>query len=440
MATARSLALRALVALERGRSERLKPELDGHGLEGRDLAFAYELSHGVLRRQRLLDHVLTGFAHRGLPKDPQLKVALRMGVHQLLFVAGMPAHAAVNETVALVKSNRGFANAMLRHVAAAVASRPADDAKPTTELALAPERTFVCPNALPDDEVARLAIVHSLPDWLVQRFHAEHGVDGVRRIAAAASATPGIFLRCSRDVTRATLQEELAAADVQTEPCEHERLLRWTGGDSPFGTAPFRVGRFVVQDPTALAAAEAVPVEAGDTVIDLCAAPGTKTTWLGEQVGDGGRVFAFDPDAPRRARIVDNAERLRLEQIVTVVDDVAALPHDADAVLADVPCSNSGVLGRRVEARRRLTPETFTELAELQRQLLRQALAATRPGGHVVYSTCSIDRDENAAVVAAVLAEDGAPPSELLREHVTLPLAGQHDGGYFAVLRRREVR
>jgi len=118
--SARALALNALVALERGRSERLRSELEGRGVEGRDLAFAFELSHGVIRRERLLDHILLGFALRGLPKDPQQRVAMRLGAYQLLFVPGMKAHAAVHETVGLVvHSNRGFANAILRRVARA---------------------------------------------------------------------------------------------------------------------------------------------------------------------------------------------------------------------------------------------------------------------------------------------------------------------------------
>jgi 16S rRNA (cytosine967-C5)-methyltransferase len=433
LVSARGLALHALVALHKGRRDRLRSELEGRGLEGRDLAFAFELAHGVVRRERLLDHVLQGFAHRGLPKDPPLRIALRLGVYQLLFVPGMPSHAAVHETVELVRQNKGFANAMLRHVAGAVRDVAADPSRPRRELALAPERSFELPRMLPKDEVERLAVVHSLPDWLALRFGEQHGLDGLRRIAAAASATPGIYLRAGVDVSLETLRAELEAHEVEVEPTGHARLLRWSGGASPFGTPPFRVGRFVVQDPTAVAAAAAVPCRAGDTVIDLCAAPGTKTTFLAERVGPGGKVLAYDPDQKRRARITDNVERLRLEQVVEVVADAGPL-QPADCVLADVPCSNSGVLGRRVEVRGRLTPETFDELPRLQREILEHAIGLTRPGGHVVYSTCSIDREENEAVVTA--AQQDHEGLELVDSQLTLPQAGAHDGGYFAVLRR----
>ena len=436
MSTARGAAMQALVALSRGRADRLREALNTRNLEPRDQAFAFELAHGVVRRERLLDHVITGIVHRGLPKDPQLLIVLRLGAYQLLFVPGMPAHAAVHATVELVKGNRGFANAILRRLADAVLDRAADPAAVTTELPLGPHRALQLPAPLPGELDQRLAIVHSLPDFLLQRFRAQCGDDGLRAIAAAASATPGVFLRASAGVVPAELAAELARADVATAPTAQARLLQWTGGGSPFATIAFREGRFVVQDPTALAAADAVPCGPGDTVVDLCAAPGTKTTALAERVRPGGRVIAYDPDSLRRLRIVDNVTRLRLEDVVTVVADPVHLPP-ADAVLADVPCSNTGVLGRRVEVRSRLLPETFVELAELQRKLLRQAIALCKPGGTVVYSTCSIDREENDDVVAAVLADPATPPCERLGSRLTLPTAGVADGGFHATLRRR---
>ncbi|MFO1076626.1 MAG: transcription antitermination factor NusB [Planctomycetota bacterium] len=435
MVSARAAALHALVALDKGRSDRLRDGLDALAIERRELPLAYELAHGVVRRQRLLDHVVHGLAHRGIPKDPVLLTALRLGVYQMLFVAGMPAHAAVHETVALVRSNKGFVNAVLRRLAQFVDLRPADPLRAREELALGPTRTLQLPQPLPDDEHERLAIVHSLPTWLCERFGKEHGADGLRRIAAAASAVPPVFLRLSPGVDAALLRDALAAVRVTTVVSPDARFLRWTDGESPFATAAFAAGRFVVQDPTAFAAAAAVPCRPGDTVVDLCAAPGTKTTWLAPQVRPGGTVFAFDSDAVRRRRIDQNIERLSLQDAARVVDGVADLPP-ADAVLADVPCSNSGVLGRRVEVRRRITPETFARMAVVQRDLLRQALGLAKPGGHVVYSTCSIDREENENVLAAVLARADGPPAEVLRSELSLPLAGEHDGGFFAVIRR----
>jgi 16S rRNA (cytosine967-C5)-methyltransferase len=434
MVTARAAALQALVALDRGHAERIRDVLDAAGLAGREQALAYELAHGVLRRERLLDHVLLAFAHRGLPKDATQRAVLRLGAYQLLFASGMPVHAAVHETVDLVRSNKGFTNAMLRRLADCLEARPADPARPTLELALSPSRCLRLPTPLPDNESERLGIVHSLPFFLLQRWSKDLDLEGLRRVAAAASSVPGVFLRavgCQRD----ELQAELAAAGVITHPAAHPGLLRWTDGPSPFGTASFRAGRFLVQDGTALSAAEAVPCGPGDLVLDLCAAPGTKTTLLAERVRPGGKVYAYDLDPARRQRIRSGLERLKLGDAVQVVETTADLPL-FDAVLVDVPCSNTGVLGRRVEVRRRLTGGTFGRMVSEQRSLLVQALSRCRPGGAVVYSTCSIDREENEHLVRTVLESASTPPATLAAEHRTLPLAGEHDGGYWALLRR----
>ena len=435
MVTARAAALQALVDLDRGREDRLRAALDAAGLQGRDRGLANELAHGVLRRERLLDHVLEGLAARGLPRDPRLRLVLRLGAYQLLFVGGMPAHAAVNETVQLVRGNRGFANAMLRQIARRIELRAADPAAVTTELPLSPTRTLLLPAPLPEDLGERLAIEHSLPDFLVLRWRRQFGDEALPGIAAATSAVPGVYLRVAATVSRDALFAALAAEGVTTERVHHDRLLRWTGGESPFGTKAYEQGWFAVQDPTALAAAEAVPCVPGDRVIDLCAAPGTKTGVLAERVRPGGTVFAADPDDRRRERIAENVARLGLRDEVKIVPD-ADLPGDVDAVLADVPCSNSGVLARRVEVRRRLQPSTFADLAALQGRILERAASLVRPGGHVVYSTCSIDREENEANVAAFLAGEAGRYFALLSQATTLPQAGLCDGGFVAVLRR----
>ncbi len=434
MVTARSAALHALIALERGETERLRDALGEAKLVGREQAFAFELAHGVVRRERFLDHILLAFAHRGLPKDAPQKCVLRLGAYQLLFMPGMPAHAAVHETVDLVRSNKGFANAMLRRVADCVEPRSASLERPTDEYALSPTRCLMLPTPLPAGETERLSIVHSLPYFLLQRWAKDFGADGLRQVAEAASAIPGVFLRAVGS-DREALAAELTADGVVCELADHARLLRWTDGNSPFGTKAFHAGRFVVQDPTALAAAEAVPCGPGSVVVDLCAAPGTKTSLLAERVRPGGMVYANDPDLERRPLITQNAIRLGLQDCVRVVGSPSELPI-THAVLADVPCSNTGVLGRRVEVRRRLTGGTIPRLVQVQKQLLTQAIGFCKPGGTVVYSTCSIDREENDGVVDAVLAIAGTPRCEVLERQLTLPLAGKHDGGFYAVLRR----
>ena len=432
--SARAAAWRALLALEKRRGQRLRDALDEFGLRGREQALAYELAHGVVRREKLLDHVLGGLARRGMPKDPALRCALRLGAYQLLFTDGMPAYSAVNETVSLIQRSKGFANALLRRIAERVVSD--GESLPAGErLPLGRSRWLRLPQPLPTDEADRFAVLYSLPRFLIERWLREFGSEAVERIGLAASTVPPVTLRVTPGVDLAALQERLSAEGVNTEPGDADGFLRWVGGERPFDTAPFRAGSFVAQDPTAFAAAAALPCGPGDSVVDLCAAPGTKTTWLASKVRPGGMVSAFDPDATRRKRIDENIARLELGDVARVVSEVEEL-EPARAVLADVPCSNTGVLGRRVEVRRRLTEATFARMAVLQRTLLEQALQLVEPGGHAVYSTCSIDREENEGVVEGVLA-DRVGDFEVARSECTLPLAGAHAGGFFAVIRRR---
>jgi len=440
---ARTAALRALIALENGRSERLREALDDARPSAREQALAYELAHGVVRRERLLDYVLSGLAHRGLPRDHSMMCALRLGAYQLMFADGVPAHSAVDETVALVRNNKGFANAILRRLAERVEDRALRamnvDASSREELALGPKRVLKLPTPLPEDRCERLAIVHSLPTFLVERWQSQHGDIALEQITEAATAIPSVWLRAVSDDTD-KLRDQLARANVVTAADGPPGFLRWTDGSSPFGTAAFAAGKFLAQDPTAFDAVNAVPAAPGNTVIDFCAAPGTKTMWLATKVRPGGTVIAYDSDAGRRGRIVENIARMQVEDVVQIAEQAEDLPV-ADAVLVDAPCSNSGVMGRRVEVRRRIGTETFGSLAKVQRDLLRQVLRLVRPGGHLVYSTCSIDGEENDEVVAAVLADPEAAGFTLQRSQLTLPRAsgvdhGGYDGGFFAVIAR----
>jgi 16S rRNA (cytosine967-C5)-methyltransferase len=420
MSGARRAAARALRALEQGRVTRLAPALRLDRLPARERDLALELARGVERMRLTLDFVLGQFVTRNLPEDAGTRTALRLGAYQLLFLDRVPAHAAVDESVALAGRDRAFVNAVLRRLAAVVAGRPPGA-----------ERIPGLPDAA-GEPARRLALAHGLPEFLVQRWVAAHGVERAAQIAEASATAGAVTLRATAlAATRAELRARLQADGVETEELAHARLLRWSGGRSPFASAAYTEGWFLIQDETAALAVDAVAARPGSTVLDLCAAPGTKTAVLAEQVGGQGRVLAYDARAERRAQIVANVTRLRLGGIVTVLD---ALPAGlgVDAALADVPCSNTGVLGKRVEVRRWIRPQTFGELAPEQRELLEQALASVRPQGRVVYSTCSLEPEENHAVVEAA----ARTPASLELERLTFPEAGQRDGGYFAVLAR----
>jgi 16S rRNA (cytosine967-C5)-methyltransferase len=428
----RRAALDALVALERGRARRLREALSLEGLSSRDAGLARELATGVERNRAFLDFALSGLAHRGLPRDPFVLCALRVGAYQLLLLSRVPAHAAVHETVELVPRLKPLVNALLRRLARQVEDRVANPDRSGTEVALDAGRTLVLGGpGLPEDPVERLALRHSLPPFLVGRWRERFGPDRAAQVCAASSRRPSLHLRVNRSKgSVAELQEVLAAEGVQTVAGDHPSMLRWEGGPPPFSGSAFAEGWFVVQDPTALQAAEAIAAEPGDTVIDLCAAPGTKATFLAEQVCPGGRVLAYDPSASRRERIQENVERLGLSETLEVVVGPGELTP-ANRVLVDVPCSNTGVLARRVEVRRRIDPGLFGDLAAVQSGLLKQGMELVRPGGLLVYSTCSIESEENGDVVQAAL-RDGW---ELVREKLTLPAPPERDGGYHAVLR-----
>lgn len=427
----RRFAHRILVDYCRGKVARLGEALEESKLrDPRDRGLARELALGVVRRRRLLDFALIRFLPRGLPVDPSLRTALEIGAYQLL-IRRTPAHAAVNESVRLVHARgRGVVNAVLRRVAETVPPEGAD---------------LGSLEGMPDDPAERLAIVHGLPDFLVAGWVERFGLEQATQACVASSAQPALHLRqTARLSPGGSLCDWLASDGVTvvaaSDDARPERDGLWRvepGGESPFITRAFRDGAFVVQDPTAVAAARALAVESGDQVLDLCAAPGTKTTLLAEAAGEGGLVWAHDPDERRRPMIEANVERLRLNN-VKIVGRLTELDGlRVPRVLVDVPCSNSGVLGRRVEARDRITADAVAALATTQRAILEAALEHCAPDATVVYSTCSIEEIENERVVDCVRDREGWTVEE---ERTTLPEAGRCDGGFFARMRRGEPR
>lgn len=435
----------ALAALERGQVDRVRDALRLDGLSARDRGLALELALGVERRRLTLDPALLACTTRGqLPGDPFALTALRLGAYQLMYLPRVAPHAAVHETVALLRQQGGFVNAVLRKIANAVVDRAADPRAARRELPLpdgahGPRCLALGVDWLPDPQAAphaHLAASYGLPEVLVSGWARSHGDTTARALCEASVAAPGVTLRVNRRRTDAAgLAAALRSEGVATLPVDADQLqLAGIDAQSPFATQAYRDGLFAVQDPTALAAALAIEPQPGETVLDLCAAPGGKATALAERMSRGGKVLAFDIDRDRLALLRESRDRLGLADTLTVLDDLAAAPPQVDAVLVDVPCSNTGVLARRVEVRRRLRPGTIAAMAQTQRELLTQALSRVRPGGRVVYSTCSIEPEENRGVVDAVLASHAGV--RLVREQLTLPVAQRCDGGYFAVLRR----
>jgi 16S rRNA (cytosine967-C5)-methyltransferase len=447
-ATARQLALDVLATARPGDAfawERLDAALGRAPLPPADRRLATQLVYGVLRRRGSLDALLRPLVTRPLHKvEPWLTEALRLGAFQLAYLTHVPAHAALHETVELAAfagapRAKGFLNGVLRGLTRLLTdervSAPAADALPLDA------GTFrrLARSVLPDPAIrpaAYLAAGWSLPRWLADRWLTRYGWDECARLGAWFAGPAPLWVRANPLRTdRDALRAAFAAAGVESEPGEHPQSLK-LAEHAPIRELPgYAEGWFTVQDASATAVGSALAPAPGSAVLDLCAAPGGKTTHLAELMDNEGRVVACDVDDDRLRTVTTLCQRLG----ITVVETVRLRPDGEppagpfDAALVDVPCSNTGVLGRRPEVRWRLTPEDFRHLVPLQTKLLIQAAERLRPGGAVVYSTCSIEPEENGGVVRAVLR--GRPGLALEAEHESRP-GLPADGGYWARLRR----
>ncbi|MEM1060689.1 MAG: transcription antitermination factor NusB [Planctomycetota bacterium] len=423
-------------------NDRLEAALRSTGLDGQPRRLATELVYGVTRRRATLDALLRPCCSR--PKqnvEPDLWTLLRLGTYQLAFLTGVATHAAVHETVELAKRAgkpqwTGFANAILRKVSALVLddgmSMPAADAFPHPEggFRLVRDKIFPDPDA---DPIAYFAEAFSLPGWLVSRWAERFDEDELTEIARHFDGPPALTLR-SRVGERDALLEEIRDAGHKAVAGDHPQAIRLRG-HAPVESLPgFSAGRFAVQDETAITAATTLDPPRGGRVLDMCAAPGTKATHLAELVGPEGTVVATDVHAGRLAMIGEGAARLGLGNVQPVhvdADGVGTPPGPYDAILLDAPCSNTGVLGRRPDARWRLRPDDLAELPRLQERLLRRALDLLAPSGKLLYSTCSIEPEENEDVLKNAVA--GRDDRVVTRSQTFRPGASG-DGGFQALI------
>ncbi len=416
----------------------------------RDRGLFLELVRGVLRRRTTLDLVLSEFA-RAESLPPRTHGILVLGLYQLLYLTRIPAHAAVNGCVDLAKGRRtrGFVNAVLRSVERAARPVTGEDAERRTAdvLRTAPGEGILFDRPfLPDPVTAPvpwLAAQESFPEEAVRLFIDEFGYDRATDLLRGANVSPSLTLRLTeRGGPRPRFTAALEREGFRVEFAEGHsgNMYRLLGGGDPVRTDLFREGRFTIQG---LHAARVVPLlrpRAGETCIDLCAPPGGKTAQLAERLA-GGRVVACALDDEGRGRLEATMSRLGCENVdIAAIAPSGPIPDvpDATMLLLDVPCSNSGVLARRPEARRRLASRPMASLERLQRALLTRGLdwLAQRPrGARLVYSTCSIFRRENGDLVRWALA--ARPDLRVEAEIRSLPADAWADGGYAARIVRR---
>jgi 16S rRNA (cytosine967-C5)-methyltransferase len=379
---------------------------DDAGLAGRERAQAQRLSYGAVQRRGTIDAALERLVDRPLREiDPPVLAGLRLGVYELLFADGTPDHAAVDQAVELVKRAgaphaSGFVNAVLRRVGR--------------------EREALVEALLRDDSTPESAAVkHSAPLWLAQMWWRELGPEDARALLAACnepqeSAFRVNTLRTEVESVLARLREAgvTARPAASGAPYALVESKRRTASEWPLGAAEMIVvegqtgglvpeliaaGELTPQSRGSAAVVEVLDPQPGEHILDLCAGPGIKTGQIAARMGDRGEVISVESDPERAAEVAAQATRLGLRSVTVIEADAteAGLSPGFDRVLLDAPCSDLGALASRPDARWRKSPATIERLVGVQSKLLRRGLEALRPGGTLVYSTCTISKREN---------------------------------------------
>ena len=448
MADVRLEALRILSRIDKSRDfaqDLIAECIVENALDPRDAALLAEIVYGAVRHRLTLDSIVSTFSKTPLRKlDAKCLHILRMGLYQILFLDRVPGRAAVDESVKLapragLSSAKGFINAVLRASLRAIenarAGAPGDPRNSIyiRENTWAVFRKPVLPD--PNDTPAHIAAAYSHPQWLVERWLGRFGEEQTVSILRANNETPPVTVRANRlKTTRPDLLRRLEEEGIQAAEGKLPLSVQLGPGAKIAALASFQEGLFQVQDETSMHAAVLLDPKPEERVLELCAAPGGKTTDLAERMEDRGIVVALDRSIPRLRKVKENVDRLGLHCVYCLAADGTRRWWREgcafDRVLVDAPCSNTGVLARRVEVRWRLRPQDIEELAELQTALLLTAAEVLRPGGLLAYGTCSIEEEENERVVAHAIETTGLVKRE---ERLFLPRNGAA-GGYVALL------
>jgi 16S rRNA (cytosine967-C5)-methyltransferase len=414
--------IRATFELDAHAERAFRDGADERGLGGRERAQAQRLAFGAVQRRGTIDAALDRCVDRPLRAlDPPVLAALRLGTYELLFADATPDHAAVDQAVELTKRAgaahaAGLVNAVLRRVAR--------------------EREALAEALLGDDSTPEVAAVaHSAPEWLARMWWEELGPDGARSLLAACNEPAELALRASTLVAeRDSLLAELrgagvdAAAPAGAWPLTASEQIVVAGRTGDAMPDLIAAGQLTPQSRGSAAVVEVLDPQPGEHLLDLCAGPGIKTGQIAARMGDRGEVISVESDAGRAEEVAAQARRLGLRSVTVIEADAAAsagasgagarLGEGFDRVLLDPPCSDLGALASRPDARWRKSPAAIERLVEEQARLLRNGLRALRPGGVLVYSTCTVSRRENEDQVAALLAaaEGGEVPSFVVED------------------------
>ena len=381
------------------------------GLSGRDRAQAQRLAYGSVQRRGTSDAAIERLSGRAIRLlDPAVAAALRLGLYELLFADGTPDHAAVDQAVELVKIAKaahasGFVNAILRRAAR--------------------EREELTAALLGDDSTPEAAsVAHSAPLWLAQMWWEELGAEAARSLLAACNEPAEVAMRAAGPAARADLVARLRGEGIDVSPAaggwplEVAEMMVFTGRVGDSVQRLVAEGALTPQSRGSAAVVEVLAPREGETVLDLCAGPGIKTGQIATRMEDRGEVISVELDRARAAEIAAQTRRLDLHGVTVFEGDATSLPlpEGFDRILLDAPCSDLGTLASRPDARWRKSPRTIERVAAVQEKALLAAAKLLRPGGTLVYSTCTISRRENEDRIAALLAASAAgqaPPLEL---------------------------
>lgn len=413
-------------------------------LDAKEKAFIKRVTEGTIERRIQIDYILDYVSKVPVKKmKPLIRELLRMSVYQLLFMEGTPDAAVCNEAVKLAKKRKfqslqGYVNGVLRNVSRQKESIDYPDKN--------------------TDRLNFLSVVYSMPLWLVERFAKAYGEEKTEIILQAFLERGAVTIRLEESLSeekRAELIGEWEENGVVVK--KHPYLSYAVQVEKSEGIrnlAGYEEGLFMVQDVSSMLVVEAADIKKGQTVIDVCAAPGGKTLHAACKTGPKGKVLAFDLTENKVNKIEENKQRMKKENVTAAAGDARvcneALEQLADIVIADVPCSGLGVIGKKQDIKYHVTPQSLEEIVELQKEIVRNVTSYVKPGGIFMYSTCTINSEENEKMVEWIC--DNFPFEkesmesflpEMLKEEGTdgmiqlLPGVHKTDGFFFARLRRK---
>lgn len=411
---------------------------------------ATDLVSGTIRNRHTIDIVITKLANCPTQRIPnKILNIIRIGAYELIYCPQTVEYAIVNEAVENAKAIAGkkqtaFVNALLRKISSSIKNRNAllKNSKPTQTLPQNLE--YGClfdTDLLPDPETSLhdyLSKAFSLPKWLVTNWINEYGPENTKQLCFASNRKPSLYIRPNTLLTTADeLAKKLNKANITTEIISNE-TLKLKSPKLITKLPGFKNGLFTVQDTTAALPAKYLKPQPQCKILDLCAAPGTKTTQLAELTNDNAQIFATDINKKRLQLVEKNFNRLKLKSIKIFkyeqLNEITSKIGKFDDILLDVPCSNSGVLARRPEVRYRISKKAIKHLAKTQFELLQKGADLIDNNGRICYTTCSIQAEENNKLIQNFLTQN--PHFKLLLEKLTLPSVQHpdHDGGYLAII------